>query len=255
MRHFALAFALLLLLAVLPTTAFSQSAFGQQGDFRASWPSIDLWTDYVVLVAVSDQRPYVINGDKTPDFIGLNRSMIGIPYDVLTASRASLAMDLEEAVTNGLLNSGVIATAQSDNGEEESEVYAANRKLLLALVEWKGDTYKDTTLHYDFTVAIYDGKDQLIAQRRFVGKRTDTSSVDAARKVLTEAISSVEIIRALDSEYVSSDEGPEQDADADPPAQVSEIYDDLIKLKELLDKGIISEEEFVEQKRRVLQSQ
>ncbi len=234
----------------------AQQAYGQTTDYRNSWPSLDLWTEYTVLVGVSDKRPYILNGDKEPAFVGLSRSQLGIPYDILTTSKASLASDLEQALANGLLNSGVLAERLSQEGDREGDDAGTPvRKLILTLFEWKSDTYRDTTFHYDFELQVFTPDNRVVSSQRFASKRTDSSGIDAARMVLSAALAAPDILHALDSEFVPGEPSGAVSADSAPKLDVDGIYEDLLKLKELLDKGIITQQEFDEQKRGVLGGQ
>ena len=46
------------------------------------------------VVAFQDVRPYVLSGDKKDTFVGLQRSVAGVPWPVSTKSGAPLADDI-----------------------------------------------------------------------------------------------------------------------------------------------------------------
>ncbi len=49
--------------------------------------------DIPILILMHDIRPYVLSGDKKTSFVGLTRSLYGIPYATNTLSGKSLAVD------------------------------------------------------------------------------------------------------------------------------------------------------------------
>ena len=61
------------------------------------------------VVAFQDVRPYVLSGNKNNTFVGLMRSMTGIPYPIKTESGNPLADDFGILVTNSLNAKGLNA--------------------------------------------------------------------------------------------------------------------------------------------------
>ncbi len=59
-----------------------------------------------VAILVQDQRPFVINEQKTPTFIGLHRTGYGIPYNATTTSRGTVADDIAAILTASLRENG-----------------------------------------------------------------------------------------------------------------------------------------------------
>ena len=62
-----------------------------------------------VLVSVEEVRPYVLNGSKNSSFVGLMRSLAGIPYPVSTKSGNPLVDDFGSLITKSLRSEGIDA--------------------------------------------------------------------------------------------------------------------------------------------------
>jgi hypothetical protein len=128
-------------------------------------------------VGVSDRRPYVISGSKSPTFVGLQRGGYGNPFNVSTSSGASLADDMASALVRSLNAKGfqavaVVITVADDPSRVVSRLTEGHpdRALLLVLREWKADTYQNTALLYDVSLQVLDGEGRLLAEKKLVGK-------------------------------------------------------------------------------------
>src|SRR3546814_17022357 len=64
-----------------------------------------------IAVAVVDVRPYVLDGDKAPDFSGLMRGGFGNPFDVTTDSGQPLSADFTASIVAALQRDGNAAVA------------------------------------------------------------------------------------------------------------------------------------------------
>ena len=71
-----------LLLHVLGALLIAGCAAGNQYDYSGSDLALPITGSGDIGVAVLDVRPYVLNGDKKPDFVGLQRGGFGNPFDV-----------------------------------------------------------------------------------------------------------------------------------------------------------------------------
>lgn len=172
-------------------------------------------TDKSVAVATMDLRPYIVNSDKTPDFVGLQRALVGVPHDVKTTSTNPLAWDVTSTITSALARKGITATpVTAAPGESADEVQrmlfdaGQDRSLLVTLFEFKPDTYFNTALHYDLKVTVFDGQGEELASKSFVGPDNlgnlgslpstvgEGVSAEYGRK-LTAILSSPDIVAAL----------------------------------------------------------
>jgi len=123
----------------------------------------------VVVVSVHDQRRYVVDGEKTPDFVGLSRGGFGNSFDVTTVSERPLAADVAERIARALTIAGYRATVIQANPKMMSARLldamaksGAPRLVLVQIEEWKSDTYNSTTLAYDVTVRVFDRNKTLL---------------------------------------------------------------------------------------------
>ena len=127
-------------------------------------------------IVTHDQRPYVLSGNKEPQFVGLQRGGYGNPFDVRTGENRPLADDMTQALANSLKQKGFqavpIIVAHSENPDRVRERLAqsgAPRGLLLTLREWKSDTFSNTSLVYDVTLRVLDASGQVLGEKRLQG--------------------------------------------------------------------------------------
>lgn len=126
-------------------------------------------------VAVQDQRPYVLSGEKPQTFVGLSRGGFGNPFDVNTASGKALSDDISAVVAKALSQKGakvdVITVAPRDQEKTVIDNLVAKkaRAVLISVSEWKSDTYMSVVLHYDVTVSIIDPDGRVAARKRVQG--------------------------------------------------------------------------------------
>lgn len=127
-------------------------------------------------VAVLDQRPYVKDGTKSPDFVGLQRAGFGIPYTVATDSEQPLAVDMTRVLVASLARKGYnavpAAVSQADDRDAAWRKLIATKAdllILLTLNEWKSDTYMTTTLYYDVNMQMRDQDGRIVAEQKLEG--------------------------------------------------------------------------------------
>lgn len=130
-----------------------------------------------VTVAAQDRRTYILNGDKSPNFVGLQRGGYGNPFNVGTASGNSLADDVAASLSVTLRSAGyepiTVAVASKD---DEAAVISrltsrqARRAILLVINELKSDTYMNVALHYDLTLKVLDAGGAVLAESNATGK-------------------------------------------------------------------------------------
>jgi hypothetical protein len=126
-------------------------------------------------VATHDQRLYVVSGAKKPQFVGLSRGGWGNPFDITTEDGRTLAEAMTQAIAKSLSQKGFqavpVAVTASETAAAIREKLAAQggRAVLLTLREWKSDTYTNTGLAYDVTLAVLDRSGQTVGESRLSG--------------------------------------------------------------------------------------
>lgn len=129
-----------------------------------------------VAIAVHDNRPYVLSGNKPPSFVGLMRGGYGNPFDVNTQSGGPLAVEIRDALARALKQRGAapvpVAVAHSDSASTARARLLeakARRSVLVTLREWKTDTMMRTDHHFDTTVAVFDERGNQLATHTLRG--------------------------------------------------------------------------------------
>ena len=164
-------------------------AIGNKYDLSAGTAPLAETTTSIA-IAISDQRAYVLNGDKTPNFVGLQRGGYGNPFDVTTRSGAPLADDLTKLLVNSYTQAGARASAlQVPRGATERDALPAfnateaDRLLLIEMREWKTDVFAQVTVSFDVTARVFDRSGTELASQSIRGTEgTGTSGVFEERK-------------------------------------------------------------------------
>lgn len=145
-------------------------AVGNQYDYASSPIVLPLKsTDSETLILhVQDLRPYVLNGKKKPNFVGIQRGGYGNPFDVTTTTGRPMTEDMADAMQNGLQNAGYrIVNVQGDIDNNYLVSIAvkngAFRIVLLKVHDWKSDIYMGTTLYCDLRLDVFDAKGELLS--------------------------------------------------------------------------------------------
>lgn len=151
-------------------------AFGNKITYSGARPDIVMHGDKSVAVAVHDQRPYVIAGDKGPQFVGLLRSMYGIPYNVNTPNDVPLADEMAKVIADALAARGFKTTTvrigfdkSRHAAQEMMQQAGTERGVLVTLKQWETDTYFGTSLEYDVRVTVFGQDGQELANAEFKG--------------------------------------------------------------------------------------
>jgi hypothetical protein len=179
-------------------------AFGQKVTYSGTTADIEAKGTKSVAVAVHDERSYVVTGDKQPSFVGLSRGGFGNPFDILTTSGAPLANEMGTSVVKSLSDRGFkasaahVAPSQSRRATmEQLQSSGAERRVLIALKEWKSDKYVRTSLTYDVTVKVYDSSDEELASATFNGDEPIGDVQAAFRSKMEQWFGDSKIVAAL----------------------------------------------------------
>jgi len=165
-----------LIFLCIVTLYVSGCAVGNKHNYHDVLVQLKASNTFIVAIGTHDIRPYILDGDKNPDFVGLSRGGYGNPFDVTTQTGNTLAQDMSEAINNSFLKKGydtkIVHLKPHDdfstvvNKLKESKAY---RLVYLKLTDWKSDTYTNTALIYDAHLMVLDNNGQMIAQKMIQG--------------------------------------------------------------------------------------
>ncbi len=128
-------------------------------------------------VAVIDQRPYILDGDKEPNFVGLQRGGFGNPFDVKTESGRPLAVEMAEAMESELVQNGFKVFDLHVTGHGAGVIATAVRQaakprnVILIVDEWKTDAMMSFGLSYDLKLQVLDDSANLLAEAETSGTK------------------------------------------------------------------------------------
>ena len=129
-----------------------------------------------IAVGVQDRRPYVLSGEKTPDFVGVSRGGFYNPFDVNTASGKPLADDAAGAIARSLGARGArVTTVPIAPKDTEAQALAAleragqPRSLYVTIFEWRSDSYTGTGFDFDLQAVGYGPGGRKLGENRVQG--------------------------------------------------------------------------------------
>lgn len=122
-----------------------------------------------LILSVEDFRPYVLSGDKEPNFVGLQRGGFGNPFDVTTSTGKPMTEDMSAAIVKGLTDIGYRVVSVQD---KPGKVYLVNsaasegatRIVVLKVYDWKSDVLMSMKLHCDLRLSVFDPNGKLLAE-------------------------------------------------------------------------------------------
>lgn len=111
-------------------------------------------TAVAVAVQAQDQRPYIVNKDKKPSFIGIYRAGYGNTWSVTTRDQQPFAANVARDVAKDLQALGYQVTDPS----------SADRRLEITVVDWNFSTYINGNIWYEFLVVATDSQGKELAR-------------------------------------------------------------------------------------------
>ncbi len=203
-----------ILLFLLVTVWLGGCAIGNTHPYDLGDANFDLKTEKTVAVTVLDHRPYIVAGDKQPNFVGLMRGGFGNPFDVTTSSDRPLAQDMTISIVDSMKKKdvnavGVVVPHSTDEATARRKLLAADadRYVFLVLQEWKSDTYISTALLYNVSLEVLGSSGAQLADTTLRGKDNlgaglvpadaRTAVETAVRLKLEAAFNDPEIVAAL----------------------------------------------------------
>lgn len=143
----------------------------------------------VLLFAVDDQRPYIVNGKEPVNFVGEQRNGYGMPFNVTTTDGRPFAKVVQETVQRDLEASGFRVAPLQDKAADiagAARLVQARRALAVVMREFKSDTFNNINFDYDFEAIVYDetgkelARDRIAAEEELPGSLTNPAK--AARQ-------------------------------------------------------------------------
>lgn len=204
------------LIALTLAAALSGCAVGNKHAYHDVSASTNARSEKALAVSSLDQRPYVVSGKSTPDFVGMQRGGFGNPFDVLTVSGRPLAGEFSETIKAALARNSINVVTVDTQPAANNKAAVTNlvathrdRLLLVDINEWIADTFNNTTLHYDLNLSILDQSGKEIARKQLKADLELGGSVmnppghakevipPTFRKVVEQLLNSPEIVAAL----------------------------------------------------------
>ena len=172
----------------------SGCAVGNTHRYDLGDAELTLETQKSVAVMTIDLRPYILDGDKDPTFVGLYRAGFGNPFDVSTDSDRPLATDMSISIVEAMKKKGVKAfSLDAPDGATRALARQllikenADRLVILQQREWKTDTYFNTALIYSVTLEVLRGDGASLAENDLAGRdNLGGATVPADARVNTE---------------------------------------------------------------------
>lgn len=166
------------------TLYVSGCAIGNKHNYHEIIAQMDTANTFIVAIGTHDTRPYILDGDKEPNFVGLSRGGYGNPFDVTTLTGNSLAQDMSAAIKNSFLKKGydarIVHLAPHDDFNRamgKLKESNASRLLYFKLTDWKSDTYTNTALIYDVSLIVLNKNGQILARKTIQGRDNLKGSV------------------------------------------------------------------------------
>ncbi|TSA46294.1 MAG: ankyrin repeat domain-containing protein [Deltaproteobacteria bacterium] len=170
-----------------------------------------------VVFMVQDKRPYILAGEKQPEYVGYFRNAnFGIPYDATTPNKNPLSEALSSRISESLKMSGYdvieVRSKPTDTDTailEKMKQYGTNKIIIMTLREWLSEAYYNVALTYDVGLTIMDESGNVIAIENIKGSddlgdrywrpeiRAKVYVPEAAQKKLEELFNKQEIIKSL----------------------------------------------------------
>jgi hypothetical protein len=186
-------------------------------------------------LGVLDARPDVLSGDRKETFVGLSRSLYGIPYPAYTKSKQPLAQDLSDLVSRALKLGGtpvkVINPSPFKHREgalKDLQATDAERLILIEVRDWWTDTLIHTDLHYDLLLTVFNAQGQELGSSSLTGHDELGRRQRPERRDETTAVNDI-FTTLFTEKAVAAAFSP----DAQPTARkASCTVDQILKMKE-----------------------
>lgn len=155
----------------------SGCAVGNKYSYRDVVATVPATGGKRVAIATHDQRSYIVSGDKSPTFVGIQRGGFGNPFDVTNKHNEPLSTSYSIAACNALKAAGAQCTVIETNHLDHSSTVVQKLQqsgqdvsLMFTLNEWKTDALLSTALIYDVTLDALSRDGTVTASKTIRGK-------------------------------------------------------------------------------------
>jgi len=159
------------LIVLLVLITLGGCAGGRSYDYSVVPMSPDLDNSIPNLsLSVHDQRNYVKNGEKYPQYVGTQRSPAYVPWNINTKTGAPMADDFLMSIKTALLQKGInVLPVTTSEKENKISVVARlketgrDRLLLFTINEWYFDIWGSLRIEYDLQLEVFNGDAKLLS--------------------------------------------------------------------------------------------
>ena len=123
-----------------------------------------------ITLGVHDQREYVKSGEKYPQYVGTQRSVAYVPWNINTKSGSPMADDFLFNIGKSLESDGFkvnsVALSEKENKKQvmvRLKENGDNRLLLFTINEWYFDVHFWTRMSYSMKLEIFNREGKLLA--------------------------------------------------------------------------------------------
>lgn len=168
-------------------------------DYSPSVVSKPVYSSQTAGVVVRDERPFVKDGTKSPDYLGHFRATAGNTWGVTTKGNVPLAELMEKDIREELTAAGLKTTSQNPS-----------RKLMVDIVDYNFDSYLNAKMWYEVNIKVLDSAGNVLAENKIKETHVIKGSVMTGpknavmretpiiyKKLITDIVHSGSILDAL----------------------------------------------------------
>lgn len=184
--------------------------------YTATLNNLECSSTRSVAVAVFDERPYILNKEKDPSYVGIMRGGYGNPFITRTESGAALADDMMTTVTDSLRARGfavmplkTFTTDSLNSIMAKFSASGADRLILMEVKEWQSDYLprafvpERSNLFLNVEVAVFDRNQKNIVKNNLQEELTlpsgwpENTVPDVYQRKIRQLIDDSRVCRAL----------------------------------------------------------
>lgn len=213
-----------------------------------------------VAVVTIENRPYVLSGKKTDRFEGIMRGSYGIPINLNNIEKKKFTDYIGDRVAQGFSNAGYTVTKLSlGHGATDAEVRDkiieahSDRGFAVRLddwrIDWGGFIVPSWQFFYAVDISVYDGSGTLLCRRTFSGR--DVPLVEGKDSIFNNSVKHYQFKfkEFLNDRRIVDALRGIKDHEAESS---SHVKDRLAELQSLLESGLVTDGEYAEKKKQLL---